>query len=133
MVSTVFNGAPEGTRRAPPFALACSLTRLCSASPRGFESLAITYKKITECQTALCNFWRRARDSNPRNGFGRLHDFQSCSFDRLGQLSIHIQGTSFEVPCYYNQLTEKNQVFIDIFLFFHCRHVSFMLLLRHNL
>ena len=35
-------------------------------------------------------FWRRARDSNPRNGFGRLHDFQSCSFDQLGQLSISL-------------------------------------------
>ena len=33
-------------------------------------------------------FWRRARDSNPRNRFGGLHDFQSCSFDQLGQLSV---------------------------------------------
>ena len=32
--------------------------------------------------------WRRARDSNPRNRFGGLHDFQSCSFDQLGQLSV---------------------------------------------
>ena len=31
--------------------------------------------------------WRRARDSNPRSRFGGLHDFQSCSFDQLGQLS----------------------------------------------
>ena len=33
-------------------------------------------------------FWRRARDSNPRNRFSSLHDFQSCSFDQLGQLSV---------------------------------------------
>ena len=31
--------------------------------------------------------WRRARDSNPRTGVNPLHDFQSCSFDQLGQLS----------------------------------------------
>ena len=34
-------------------------------------------------------FWRRARDSNPRTGFDLLHDFQSCSFGQLGQLSIY--------------------------------------------
>ena len=34
-------------------------------------------------------FWRRARDSNPRTGVSPLHDFQSCSFDQLGQLSIY--------------------------------------------
>ena len=64
--------------------------RLCSASPRGFESLKL-YEK-TKSTTPLGNtlyFWRRAWDSNPRNGFGRLHDFQSCSFDQLGQLSIY--------------------------------------------
>ena len=33
-------------------------------------------------------FWRRARDSNPRVGFDPLHDFQSCSFGQLGQLSV---------------------------------------------
>ena len=32
--------------------------------------------------------WRRARDSNPRNRCSSLHDFQSCSFDQLGQLSV---------------------------------------------
>ena len=33
-------------------------------------------------------FWRRARDSNPRTGYSPLHDFQSCSFGQLGQLSV---------------------------------------------
>lgn len=32
--------------------------------------------------------WRRARDSNPRSLVKDLHDFQSCSFDQLGQLSV---------------------------------------------
>ena len=50
-------------------------------------------------------FWRRARDSNPRNEVNRLHDFQSCSFDHLGQLSI-----SFNLLCYYTKLITKNQV-----------------------
>ena len=32
--------------------------------------------------------WRRARDLNPRDHGSGLHDFQSCSFGQLGQLSI---------------------------------------------
>ena len=36
--------------------------------------------------------WRRARDSNPRSRFDGLHDFQSCSFDQLGQLSVCSTG-----------------------------------------
>ena len=35
--------------------------------------------------------WRRARDSNPRTGDSPLHDFQSCSFDQLGQLDYETQ------------------------------------------
>ena len=31
--------------------------------------------------------WRRDGDSNPRNRFSGLHDFQSCSFGQLGHLS----------------------------------------------
>ena len=57
--------------------------------PSLFESLAVLSTKnkgYSKCYT-LC-FWRRARDSNPRNRFGGLHDFQSCSFDQLGQLSV---------------------------------------------
>ena len=57
--------------------------------PSLFESLAALSTKnkgYSKCYT-LC-FWRRARDSNPRNRFGGLHDFQSCSFDQLGQLSV---------------------------------------------
>ena len=45
---------------------------------------------ITEKDDCINNrlfLWRRARDSNPRNRFNGLHDFQSCSFGHLGQLS----------------------------------------------
>ena len=51
----------------------------------GFESLFL-YKKNSTFTVLF--FWRRARDSNPRNRFSSLHDFQSCSFDQLGQLSV---------------------------------------------
>ncbi len=106
-VSVIFGGE-QGIRWALPIVCYAN-TRLCSASPRGFESL-FTYsnKKTTDTPKGICYFWRRARDSNPRNGFGRLHDFQSCSFDQLGQLSICSKNllikfcTSFKVPCYYN-------------------------------
>src|SRR5699024_11903505 len=36
--------------------------------------------------------WRRARDSNPRDRGCGLHDFQSCSFNQLGQLSMAPQA-----------------------------------------
>ena len=57
--------------------------------PSLFESLAVLLTKnkgYSKCYTLY--LWRRARDSNPRNRFGGLHDFQSCSFDQLGQLSV---------------------------------------------
>ena len=58
--------------------------------PSLFESLAVlsTKNNGTVFTTPYRYFWRRARDSNPRNRFGGLHDFQSCSFDQLGQLSV---------------------------------------------
>ena len=43
--------------------------------------------KQKNTQKGVFLFWRRARDSNPRVGFDPLHDFQSCSFGQLGQLS----------------------------------------------
>ena len=49
-------------------------------------------------------FWRRARDSNPRNGFGRLHDFQSCSFDQLGQLSVCSNNFHIKLCIFQNAL-----------------------------
>ena len=50
--------------------------------------------KKESLRNILCfiGFWRRARDSNPRSRFDGLHDFQSCSFDQLGQLSVCSTG-----------------------------------------
>ena len=62
-----------------------SSERLC-LSPSLFESLFII-KKQNHPKGWLCFLWRRARDSNPRTGYSPLHDFQSCSFGQLGQLS----------------------------------------------
>ena len=50
--------------------------------------LKITQRKTRHSKRYTLFSWRRARDSNPRNRFGGLHDFQSCSFDQLGQLSV---------------------------------------------
>ena len=56
-------------------------------APSLFESLVHT-KKIKNTTRVFFVFWRRARDSNPRTGYSPLHDFQSCSFGQLGQLSV---------------------------------------------
>ena len=47
-----------------------------------------TLKKQKNTARVFFVFWRRARDSNPRTGYSPLHDFQSCSFGQLGQLSV---------------------------------------------
>lgn len=52
-------------------------------------SAPVTFiKKVAASDMQLVATWRRARDSNPRMSVDSLHDFQSCSFDQLGQLSI---------------------------------------------
>ncbi len=51
---------------------------------------ATTFKSKKHLYQNKCFLWRRARDSNPRSRFSDLHDFQSCSFDQLGQLSIYL-------------------------------------------
>ena len=58
--------------------------------------------------------WRRARDSNPRSRFSDLHDFQSCSFDQLGQLSIKL--FCFLRDLLYNRAGEKSIAFSHFFL-----------------
>ncbi len=60
------------------------------------------------------HFWRRARDSNPRSRFSDLHDFQSCSFDQLGQLSINL--FCFFVCFIIQQGRGKINTFSSIFL-----------------
>ena len=64
-----------------------------------FESHLNIYKqKRTDTTRVSVLFsWRRARDSNPRTGYSPLHDFQSCSFDQLGQLSVCLSNNF----CYY--------------------------------
>ena len=52
--------------------------------------------------------WRRARDSNPRSRFSDLHDFQSCSFDQLGQLSISQQSI------FYTIFSKKSRLILNI-------------------
>ena len=67
----------------------CFLPQTASA-PSLFESLCL-FLPMQKAGLATCfSFWRRARDSNPRTGFDLLHDFQSCSFGQLGQLSKFI-------------------------------------------
>ena len=61
-----------------------------ASAPSLFESLCL-FLPMQKADLATCfSFWRRARDSNPRTGFDLLHDFQSCSFGQLGQLSKFI-------------------------------------------
>ena len=53
------------------------------------------------------DLWRRDGDSNPRSRFNGLHDFQSCSFDQLGHLSI--EYCIFRTPDYYIQIIVECQ------------------------
>ena len=83
--------------------------RLCR--PSLFESLAYLFNKETR-GTAFAVpriSWRRARDSNPRNRFGGLHDFQSCSFDQLGQLSIRSNECALKREIYYKGKPPEKQ------------------------
>src|SRR5699024_10934215 len=64
--------------------------------------------------------WRRARDLNPRDHFRSLHDFQSCSFGQLGQLSMAPQA-GFEpatdrltADCSTTELLWNNHNFISL-------------------
>ena len=54
------------------------------------------------------NFWRRARDSNPRSRVCDLHDFQSCSFGQLGQLSICVALILYIIIQKKSSLCDKN-------------------------
>ena len=64
-------------------------------------------------------FWRRARDSNPRTGDSPLHDFQSCSFDQLGQLSVSAIKCSIiiyepeqKIKCFFIKI--RNNLFFTL-------------------
>ena len=66
------------------FSAGSDYSLLPTLKPKGFESL---FGKMKAPKKGCFHFWRRARDSNPRNSVDCLHDFQSCSFGQLGQLS----------------------------------------------
>ena len=90
------------------FSVAPFVTSFRVRSHFWFESLTFELtKKDSNTKRYHYLFWRRARDSNPRNAFRRLHDFQSCSFDQLGQLSIIfnclaiIQNLSQKIKYYF--------------------------------
>ncbi len=103
-----FFGGEQGIRRAAPFTLASSLTRLCSASPRRVRIPVIKSnkkQKAIPCGIAFF-FWRRARDSNPRNGFGRLHDFQLLFF--YPELRIYAVSGLFFLPFF--TFLEENSI-----------------------
>ena len=55
----------------------------------------------------------------------RLHDFQSCALDQLGDFSIFIHFLDvFHIkPMYYITPVFKNQVFFSIFLKFFIRRL----------
>lgn len=55
---------------------------------RSKEAVGCFSCKEKRSKTSFAPTWRRDGDSNPRSRFNGLHDFQSCSFDQLGQLSI---------------------------------------------
>ncbi len=85
-----------------------------SLSPSLFESLAYAIPN-TKTKTPLlrCScLWRRARDSNPRSRFSDLHDFQSCSFDQLGQLSGYLIALTL-----YTSTQKKSSLFTILFQF----------------
>ena len=89
---TLLFGAGDGTWRATPFTLACSLTLLCSPSARGFKSLF--FQTIKNQSPHICvnsDFWCRRRDLNPygiaTNGFWVRH---VCQFHHSGEYHLHI-------------------------------------------
>ena len=73
------------------------------------QNAGTVLQKKKNLRSANCSpqVWRRDGDSNPRSRFNGLHDFQSCSFDQLGHLSLWY--SIFRTPDYYIQITTKCQ------------------------
>ena len=80
---------------------------LCTARPSNPFLTFCKQKRTDTARVSVPFSWRRARDSNPRTGYSPLHDFQSCSFDQLGQLSV----SANQMLIYYIWRFWKNQVF----------------------
>ena len=65
------------------------LTRLCLAKDCKGSNPFFTFKQKTGHSFCYALFFMaESKGFEPSNRFRRLHDFQSCSFDQLGQLSI---------------------------------------------
>ena len=65
------------------------LTRLCLAKDYKGSNPVFTFKQKTGHSFCYALFFMaESKGFEPSNRFRRLHDFQSCSFDQLGQLSI---------------------------------------------
>src|SRR5262249_42070004 len=45
-------------------------------------AIGIKIPKVSQVMVLADERWRRGRDSNPRFGVNRTHDFQSCTFNR---------------------------------------------------
>lgn len=73
------------------------------------QNAGTVLQKKKNLRSANCSpqVWRRDGDSNPRSRFNGLHDFQSCSFDQLGHLSLWY--SIFRTPDYYIQITTECQ------------------------
>ena len=93
------------------------------SSKVGFKYILVDVKTKEKSHKNLSSygFWRRARDSNPRTGYSPLHDFQSCSFDQLGQLSVsaikclYIIYDLFEkIKCFFNFIYKLQKNFRNI-------------------
>ena len=106
------------------FSVAPFLATLGVRSHFWFESLTFELtKKDSNTKRHYYLFWRRARDSNPRNGFGRLHDFQSCSFDQLGQLSTSLIALLLYITC--KEKSREN--LINLFLPLNCNYIFYVI------
>ena len=85
-------------------------------------SAPVTFtKKVAASDMKLAATWRRRRDSNPRNRFSGLHDFQSCALDQTRRL-LHIviplycadYISAIEHEQYYIGYRQKLQAFFSI-------------------
>ena len=97
MLCPVFYGGEQGTRLtsfarefAPQTILLYTSFDKTSSCKRllGFESHFTLKQKAGHSFCYALFFLAESKGFEPSNRFRRLHDFQSCSFDQLGQLSI---------------------------------------------
>src|SRR5581483_2177888 len=72
-----------GTGAVPLPLLPSGPDGVCGAALHGTYLSAIDIPILRlNCSQKCAVRWRRGRDSNPRYGVNRTHDFQSCTFNR---------------------------------------------------